>query len=98
MFLSIASWLETHMLSCPFKELTGYDCPGCGMQRSFIALLKGDVIEAVIIFPAIFPLISMFLFLPIHIKFNFHFGAQVLKSTYILVASLMVGNCLLKLL
>jgi len=98
MFLSIASWLESHMLSCPFKELTGYDCPGCGLQRSFIALLKGDVIEAVMIFPAIFPLIFMFLFLPIHIKFNFHFGADILKLTYILVASLMVGNCLLKLL
>ncbi|MGY0039876.1 DUF2752 domain-containing protein [Pedobacter sp. NJ-S-72] len=22
--------------------VTGYDCPGCGFQRSFLALLKGD--------------------------------------------------------
>ena len=86
------------MLSCPFKELTGYECPGCGIQRSFVALLKGDFIEAAIIFPAIFPLVFMVLFLPIHIRFNFHFGAHILKSTYILVASLMVGNFLLKLL
>lgn len=96
MLLSIVSWLESHMLSCPFKDITGYDCPGCGMQRSFVSLLNGDFVEAVIVFPAIFPLLFMFLFLPVHLKFNFKFGAQILKWTYTLVTSIMVGNCLLK--
>lgn len=26
-------------LSCPLKSVTGYDCPGCGSQRAFHALL-----------------------------------------------------------
>ena len=27
---------------CPSKQLTGYDCPGCGTQRALHALLHGD--------------------------------------------------------
>ncbi len=31
---------------CTFKVLTGWDCPGCGSQRAFHALLHGHVAEA----------------------------------------------------
>ncbi|MDE6853715.1 MAG: DUF2752 domain-containing protein [Muribaculaceae bacterium] len=31
---------------CPFRLLTGYDCPGCGIQRALHALLHGDVSKA----------------------------------------------------
>ena len=30
------------MPRCPIKELTGFDCPGCGSQRMIHALLHGD--------------------------------------------------------
>ena len=32
--------------SCPFKNLTGFYCPGCGGQRAFHALLHGRFTEA----------------------------------------------------
>lgn len=31
---------------CPFKLLTGLDCPGCGSQRAIHALLTGDLAAA----------------------------------------------------
>lgn len=31
---------------CPSKAITGLDCPGCGSQRAFHALLHGDVAQA----------------------------------------------------
>ena len=31
---------------CLFRLLTGYDCPGCGSQRAFHALLHGRLAEA----------------------------------------------------
>lgn len=31
---------------CPFKLLTGFDCPGCGSQRAIHALLNGHIAEA----------------------------------------------------
>lgn len=35
------------MPHCPFKLLTGLDCPGCGFQRATHALLHGHVREAI---------------------------------------------------
>ena len=35
------------MPKCPFKLLTGWDCPGCGFQRAMHALLHGHVAEAI---------------------------------------------------
>jgi hypothetical protein len=32
--------------SCPFKNLTGFFCPGCGGQRAFHAILHGNFTEA----------------------------------------------------
>ncbi len=31
---------------CPFLQLTGYQCPGCGSQRAVHALLHGDIAAA----------------------------------------------------
>ena len=31
---------------CPFHELTGLECGGCGMTRGVIALVKGHFMEA----------------------------------------------------
>ncbi|WP_244614428.1 DUF2752 domain-containing protein [Elizabethkingia argenteiflava] len=28
---------------CPFRQITGYDCPGCGSQRALHALLHGNL-------------------------------------------------------
>jgi hypothetical protein len=28
---------------CPMKSLTGRDCPGCGLTRSFVAIAHGDL-------------------------------------------------------
>jgi hypothetical protein len=36
-------WIEAHFIPCPFKFITGCDCPACGSQRSFVFLLKGDL-------------------------------------------------------
>ncbi len=31
---------------CPFKVLTGLDCPGCGSQRAIHSLLHGEIVGA----------------------------------------------------
>jgi len=53
-------WLEHHLLSCPFKSLLGIDCPGCGMQRAFIALLRGNIAESLHLHAALIPTIVTF--------------------------------------
>lgn len=34
------------MPRCLVKWATGYDCPGCGSQRAFMALIHGDIAGA----------------------------------------------------
>jgi hypothetical protein len=31
---------------CAFRSLTGLYCPGCGTRRAMLALVRGDVLEA----------------------------------------------------
>lgn len=38
-------WLVTKFgvgIPCPFYRLTGWQCPGCGVTRLCVALLRGD--------------------------------------------------------
>jgi hypothetical protein len=58
--LMFISWLQNHLLPCPFKYLTGIDCPGCGFQRSVIALLQGDLHKSFSLYPAAIPLLLFF--------------------------------------
>lgn len=43
------------MLPCLFKTYFGFDCPGCGAQRSVYALLKGNLLESLALYPALIP-------------------------------------------
>lgn len=42
-YFSFDPTVEKFFPQCIFKAVTGYDCPGCGIQRAFHALLHGDV-------------------------------------------------------
>lgn len=90
--MSFIAWLEDHMLRCPYQEHFGISCLGCGMQRSFIALLKGDVMGSIMLYPALLPLIGMFLFLLLHVYFKFKYGAVILKWLFVFNIALTLLN------
>ena len=54
------------MIPCLSKKFFGFDCPGCGTQRSFALLLKGDIAGAFHMFPAIFTTVILFVFIGLH--------------------------------
>jgi len=58
------------MLPCAYKSLFGIDCPGCGFQRSFIALLQGNFTESFRLYPATIPVLITVLYLLIDIKYR----------------------------
>jgi len=90
MYGDIVQWLETHLLSCPVKSYIGVDCPGCGLQRSIIYLLKGDVEMSLRMHPAGIPLVFLLLFLVAHLKFKFSFGPKLLVAIYSLIAAVLL--------
>jgi hypothetical protein len=95
--MCLITWLENNMLACPYKKYFGFDCFGCGMQRSIIALLKGNVVESFYFYPALIPIILMFLLLIAHIIYKFKNGAKWLKYNFILVTAIVVINLICKL-
>ncbi|KPL14554.1 MAG: hypothetical protein AMS23_09760 [Bacteroides sp. SM1_62] len=97
MLLKFITWLESHQGTCSFREHAGIDCPGCGLQRSILALLKGDLVESILQFPALLPLMAMFIFLGLHLVFKLKNGALVLKLFYITNISIIVLHYIYKL-
>ena len=52
---------------CPFKSLTGLDCPGCGGQRAVHALLHFRIKEAIAYNPFLI-LVSIYILLVVILK------------------------------
>lgn len=48
-------------IPCPFKHVTDFDCPGCGMTRLTLSLLEGDVYQAFRYNSLLFVLIPFFI-------------------------------------
>jgi len=89
-------WLSHHLFTCPFKAQFGFDCPGCGLQRSGVALLQGNFIESFKIYPPTIFMVFLCVYTVLHLKLDFRFGALVIKSTFITIAVLIVINYIYK--
>lgn len=76
-------WLGDHLLTCPSKLFFHLDCPGCGMQRSIIALLEGDLWKSLTYYPATIPIFALLIYTVMHLKLDFKSGASVVKWGYI---------------
>lgn len=93
-----ATWLDEHLLPCFWKKYIGVECPGCGMQRSFIALIQGDLKGSLHLYPALLPMLLMFIVLMLHLKFKFKNGALFLKINFLLTTLIIISSYLYKIL
>jgi len=98
MFTKIIEWLESHLQSCFYKKYFGVECPGCGMQRALIELLKGNVFESFLLFPALIPTLTLIVMLVLHLIFKFKNGANILKILFIINTTIVVLGYIYKLL
>ena len=89
-------WLEHHLLSCPFKQYTGLDCPGCGLQRSVLALLRGDLLASFRFYPATIPIMALFVFTAVHLKYELKNGAFFIKILYLGITIIILINYIYK--
>jgi hypothetical protein len=55
------SSIEDYMLPCLNKKLFGFDCLGCGLQRSLVLIYHGEFAAAFYMYPAIYLLIPLFI-------------------------------------
>jgi len=95
-YSTIIEWLESNMLPCYFKYFFGIDCPGCGLQRSIILLLEGNIWDSVMMYPALLPILFVLLLHFTNKKISYNGQAIFFKITVWVVASIIAVNFLYK--
>jgi hypothetical protein len=79
--LVFIDWLQHHLIPCPFKYLTGIDCPGCGFQRSVLALIQGNLHKSFILYPPAIPLLMFFAYGLADKFFKLDTSKNIIKKT-----------------
>ncbi len=77
--------------------MIGMDCPGCGMQRAFIALLKGDLIESIKLNASLIPFLITIFYATGHLFFSFRNGARYIVISVIVTTLILMVNFVIKL-
>lgn len=86
--MGIISFLEKNLLSCPWKQHLDIECMGCGMQRALIHVLKGEFSQAFALYPAVYTLLFLFIFLAFHLKFKYKNGRKIIN--YLIVINVLI--------
>ena len=84
------------MLSCPWKKHFDFECLGCGMQRSIIYLLEGNLAKSFHMYPALLFMVALVTFLALHLKFKFKNGHKVILVLFSLTGVVLVSNYVMK--
>lgn len=80
--------LEDYMLPCLNKKIFGFECMGCGIQRSISLILHGNFADAFYMYPAIYTLILMFGVITLN-------GIRHFKNAYKIIVILGVLNAVI---
>lgn len=94
--LLLIKGIEDYMLPCLNKKLLGFECMGCGLQRSINLILHGEFIAAFKMYPAIYPMIFLFGFLIFDSFMKIRHGEKVKLGLAILTLVTAVTNFILK--
>ncbi|MDG1729387.1 MAG: DUF2752 domain-containing protein [Algibacter sp.] len=88
--------MEEFMLPCLNKKLLGIECMGCGMQRAIALIFQGEFIAAFQMYPAIYSLIALFLYIGINIFFKFKHSNKIIGALAIITVSIIITSFIIK--
>lgn len=77
--------------------MIGMNCPGCGMQRAFIALLKGNLAESLEINASLIPFLVTVFYVIGHLIFSFKNGPRNIVIFVIITTLILMVNFVIKL-
>lgn len=78
------------------KEYFGVECPGCGIQRSAISLLRGDILDSLALYPALIPFIVFSVIGIMSLFKTFKVSTKWVIATAIITVVIMLGQYILK--
>ncbi len=80
--------MEDYMLPCLNKKLFGIECLGCGIQRAAALLFKGEFVAAFKMYPAIYTLLLLVVFLLSTLFVKFRFEKQI--KIFLIVINILI--------
>lgn len=89
--------IEDYMLPCFTKKLFGFDCPGCGLQRSVTFLVQGDFVAAFEMYPAIYTILPLLVFLLVDAFYKIRYANIIIITLMTSSVALILINFILKL-
>ncbi len=90
--------MEEYMLPCLNKKLFGIECLGCGMQRATALFFRGEFLAAFKIYPAIYSLLLLAVFLILNLFLTFRFAEKIKLGLIILNIIIIVVSYVIKML
>ena len=88
--------LEDYMLPCLNKKLFGIDCLGCGMQRAINLFIHGEFIAAFKMYPAVYTLIILLVYILLNIKFKFQNSQKIISILAVLNIAIIITSYIIK--
>jgi len=88
--------IENYMLPCFTKQIWGFDCPGCGLQRAFVFLFTGEFGAAFEIYPAIYPMILLLGYVIVDKLFSLKFSSVITITLTLFTVGTLITNYILK--
>lgn len=85
------------MLPCLNKTVFGVDCTGCGAQRATILLFNGEFTKAFFMYPAIYSIAILLLFLLFDLFYKFRYAYNIKIGLIIFNAVVIAGAYIFKL-
>lgn len=79
---------EQYMLPCLNKKLFGFECMGCGLQRSIALLFNGEFLAAFKMYPAIYSLIPLAIIISISFFYKFKHINKIING--LAIASVLI--------
>ena len=93
---SLLIQVENYMLPCMNKKVFGVECPGCGVQRSLVHVAKGEFTDAFNMYPAIFTLLILVMFLVLNKRFKFRHGKKIILTLAFVNVTIIVVSYIIK--
>jgi len=85
------------MLPCLNRGLFGVECMGCGLQRALALIFQGEFTAAFNMYPAVYSLIALFLYVGLNILFKFKNSNKIIGVLAILTVSTIIISYIIKL-
>jgi len=88
--------MEEFLLPCLNKQLFGLECYGCGGQRAILLLFDGEFSEAFRMFPAIYSVLILLIFVLYNLFYKFKYDFIIKIGLILINAAIILTNYIIK--